>query len=399
MLLSGKKVLLGITGSISAYKAADLCRLLIQAEASVRVIMTEASTSFISPLTLSVLSKNKVEVDFVNDDSTWNNHVELGLWADLFVVAPASATTMAKFVNGICDNLLSATYLSIRCPVLIAPAMDHDMYLHPATADNISVLKGRNHIIVGPEEGELASGLIGKGRLTEPQKIVDRIVDFFNPNQRLKNVHVLITAGPTQEAIDPVRYISNHSSGKMGIAIAEALLKEGANVTLICGPIQLKTHNFIHRINIISAEEMYNACELHFPKAEITIMAAAVADYTSETISSEKMKKKDDDLVIKLKKTRDILAYLGANKKANQILVGFAIETNNELEHAKDKLKRKNLDLIVLNSLRNSGAGFAGDTNQITIIDKHNNVEDFPLKSKAEVATDIIERIIELKNA
>ena len=399
MLLSGKKVLLGITGSISAYKAADLCRLLIQAEASVRVIMTEASTSFISPLTLSVLSKNKVEVEFVNDDSTWNNHVELGLWADLLVVAPASATTMAKFVNGICDNLLSATYLSARCPVLIAPAMDHDMYLHQATAENISVLKGRNHIIVGPEDGELASGLIGKGRLTEPQKIVDRIIDFFNPKQRFKNINVLITAGPTQEAIDPVRYISNHSSGKMGVAIAEAFLKEGANVTLICGPIQLKTHNFIHRIDIVSAEEMYNACEVHFPKAEITIMAAAVADYTSDTISLEKLKKKDDDLVIKLKKTKDILAHLGANKKTNQILVGFALETTNELEHAKDKLKRKNLDLIVLNSLRNSGAGFAGDTNQITIIDKHNNVEDFPLKSKAEVATDIIERIIELKNA
>jgi phosphopantothenoylcysteine decarboxylase/phosphopantothenate--cysteine ligase len=399
MLLSGKKVLLGITGSISAYKAADLCRLLIQAEASVRVIMTEASTSFISPLTLSVLSKNKVEVEFVNDDSTWNNHVELGLWADLLVVAPASATTMAKFVNGICDNLLSATYLSARCPVLIAPAMDHDMYLHQATAENISVLKGRNHIIVGPEDGELASGLIGKGRLTDPQKIVDRIINFFNPNQRFKNINVLITAGPTQEAIDPVRYISNHSSGKMGVAIAEAFLKEGANVTLICGPIQLKTHNFIHRIDIVSAEEMYNACEVHFPKAEITIMAAAVADYTSDTISLEKLKKKDDDLVIKLKKTKDILAHLGANKKTSQILVGFALETNNELEHAKDKLKRKNLDLIVLNSLRNSGAGFAGDTNQITIIDKHNNVEDFPLKSKAEVATDIIERIIELKNA
>jgi len=306
MLLSGKKVLLGITGSISAYKAADLCRLLIQAEASVRVIMTEASTSFISPLTLSVLSKNKVEVEFVNDDSTWNNHVELGLWADLLVVAPATATTMAKFVNGICDNLLSATYLSARCPVLIAPAMDHDMYLHQATAENISVLKGRNHIIVGPEDGELASGLIGKGRLTDPQKIVDRIIDFFNPNQRFKNINVLITAGPTQEAIDPVRYISNHSSGKMGVAIAEAFLKEGANVTLICGPIQLKTHNFIHRIDIVSAEEMYNACEVHFPKAEITIMAAAVADYTSDTISLEKLKKKDDDLVIKLKKTKDI---------------------------------------------------------------------------------------------
>jgi phosphopantothenoylcysteine decarboxylase/phosphopantothenate--cysteine ligase len=246
---------------------------------------------------------------------------------------------------------------------------------------------------VGSASWTVGGGFFGNGT------VLVRIVDLFNPNQLLKNVHVLITAGPTQEAIDPVRYISNHSSGKMGIAIAEALLKEGANVTLICGPIQLKTHNFIHRINIISAEEMYNACELHFPKAEITIMAAAVADYTSETISSEKMKKKDDDLVIKLKKTRDILAYLGANKKANQILVGFALETNNELEHAKDKLKRKNLDLIVLNSLRNSGAGFAGDTNQITIIDKHNNVEDFPLKSKAEVATDIIERIIELKNA
>ena len=399
MRLSGKNVLLGVTGSISAYKAAELCRLLIKEGADVKVIMTSSATEFISPLTLSTLSKNKVQLHMVNQDQSWNNNVELGLWANLFIIAPASANTLGKMVAGISDNLLLTVYLSARCPIMVAPAMDHDMHLHPATQANINILKSRNTIFVGPEKGELASGLIGDGRLSEPSKILETVISFFENNGKLKGKKVLVTAGPTREPIDPVRYISNHSSGKMGVAIAVALANEGAEVTLVAGPMQISVPANINHIKIETASEMYDACYAKFQDSDIAVMAAAVADYTPANPSDKKVKKKQDEWNLPMTKTIDILAECGKVKKNHQIMIGFALETDNEIEHAQEKLKRKNLDLIVLNSLKDEGAGFGVDTNKITFIDKNNNITALPLKSKYEVAIDIVQKIIEITHA
>lgn len=399
MRLSGKNVLLGVTGSISAYKAAELCRLLIKEGAHVKIIMTSAAAEFISPLTLSTLSKNKVELHMVNQDHTWNNHVELGLWANLFLIAPASANSIAKMANGISDNLLLTVFLSAKCPIMIAPAMDHDMYLHPATQANLKILSSRNTLIIGPEKGELASGLIGEGRLSEPSHILNEVINFFQFVGKLKGKKILITAGPTREPIDPVRFISNHSSGKMGVALALALSNEGAMVTLVAGPIQLTVPSSIKLIPVETASEMYKQCIQLFPDVDISVMAAAVADYAPSNPSDEKVKKKQEDWNLPMTKTIDILAECGKIKKANQLLIGFALETENELENAKDKLIRKNLDLIVLNSLKDEGAGFAMDTNKITLIDRNNNIKEFPLKNKNDVAIDIVQKIIELSNA
>lgn len=398
-MLKGKKILLGVSGSISAYKSAYIVRELIKAGAEVKVIMTSASLSFISPLTLATLSKNPVIHSFTHGDhGEWNNHVELGLWADLFLIAPASANTIAKMANGLCDNVLMATYLSARCPVMFAPAMDHDMYLHPAVQHNIDLLEKRGNIIINPDKGELASGLIGEGRLKEPQEIVKIVVEFFakRENSLLKNKTILITAGPTYEAIDPVRFIGNHSSGKMGFAIAKACAERGAKVILISGPVsQTISHPAIQRIDVISAEDMYKEVEKYKNSYDIAILSAAVADYTPEIKSKQKIKKKEtgEELQLKLKSTIDILGTLGKTKKKTQVLVGFALETQNEKQNAIKKLQSKKLDLIVLNSLNDTGAGFKSDTNKITIIDKNNNCLDFELKSKQEVAEDILNHV------
>jgi phosphopantothenoylcysteine decarboxylase/phosphopantothenate--cysteine ligase len=399
MQIAGKNILLGVTGSISAYKSADLCRLLVKSGANVKVIMTKAATDFISPLTLSTLSKNPVGLSMINDDHSWNNHVELGLWADLLVVAPASANTIAHFAGGLCDSLLDAVYLSARCPVMIAPAMDHDMYLHESTQLNLALLMERNNLIVGPANGELASGLVGEGRLEEPQKILDAINDFFAIDLPLKGKKVLITAGPTREPIDPVRFISNHSTGKMGVAIASKLMEEGAEVHLVCGPLQVQIPAGIYAYKVDSAAQMLDHCLRLFPLMDAAILSAAVADYTPTTVATEKVKKKSNDWNLELTKTIDIASELGKLKTNKQFLVGFALETNNEIENALDKLKKKNLDFIVLNSLRDEGAGFGSDTNKITILDTNNNQTDFPLKLKSEVATDIVAKLTELLHA
>lgn len=398
MKLSGKKILLGVTGSIAAYKSAELCRLLVKEGAGVRVIMTPPASDFITPLTLSVVSKNPVLSEFTTADN-WNNHVEAGLWADLFLIAPASANTMAKMNAGICDNLLLAVYLSARCPVMIAPAMDHDMYLHESTQQNIRQLKSRNHIFVGPSKGELASGLTGEGRMEEPEIILDAVSDFFLRSQKLKGKKVLITAGPTREAIDPVRYISNRSSGKMGFAIAEAFHHQGADVTLVAGPNNLMRPSGVAYVSVESASEMLHACLDHFNDADITIMSAAVADFTPETIAENKIKKSAAASNIPLVPTVDILAELGKRKTPSQFLTGFALETENGVNYALDKLRRKNLDLIVLNTLADEGAGFSTDTNKITIIDRKENIFDYPLKSKKQVAADIVNKILEIYHA
>jgi phosphopantothenoylcysteine decarboxylase/phosphopantothenate--cysteine ligase len=398
MRLSGKHILLGVTGSIAAYKAAELCRLLVKEGAVVRVVMTSSAATFISPLTLSTLSKNPVELHMVNQDNTWNNHVELGLWADLMLVAPASANTLAKMATGVCDNLLLATYLSARCPVMIAPAMDHDMFLHAATQQNLEQLKERGHILVGPAKGELASGLIGEGRLEEPALILSAVNAFFSKG-KLAGKKVMVTAGPTIEAIDPVRYISNHSTGKMGVALAQALYHEGATVYLISGPLQVQVPDFLTHIKVRSAEEMYEKCVALFPTTDIAIMAAAVADYTPSHVASEKVKKKDTEWNLELTRTKDIAEALGKMKSSTQLLVGFALETNNEMENAESKLKKKNLDLVVLNSLRDEGSGFAHDTNKITILDRDMKTTTYTLKKKSEVAVDIVTKIIELTHA
>jgi phosphopantothenoylcysteine decarboxylase/phosphopantothenate--cysteine ligase len=399
MQIAGKNILLGVTGSISAYKSADLCRLLVKSGANVKVIMTKAATDFISPLTLSTLSKNPVGLSMINDDHSWNNHVELGLWADLLVVAPASANTIAHFAGGLCDSLLDAVYLSARCPVMIAPAMDHDMYLHESTQLNLALLMERNNLIVGPANGELASGLVGEGRLEEPQKILEAINDFFAIDLPLKGKKVLITAGPTREPIDPVRFISNHSTGKMGVAIASKLMEEGAEVHLVCGPLQVQIPAGIYAYKVDSAAQMLDHCLRLFPLMDAAILSAAVADYTPTTVATEKVKKKSNDWNLELTKTIDIASELGKLKTNKQFLVGFALETNNEIENALDKLKKKNLDFIVLNSLRDEGAGFGSDTNKITILDTNNNQTDFPLKLKSEVATDIVAKLTELLHA
>jgi phosphopantothenoylcysteine decarboxylase/phosphopantothenate--cysteine ligase len=388
---------LAITGSIAAYKAAFLTRLLVKQGANVQVVMTEAATKFIPAITLATLSKNKVLVELINDEN-WNNHVELGLQADLMLIAPASANTIAKMSNGICDNLLTAIYLSAKCNVAFAPAMDLDMWQHPSTQNNVKRLQQFGNYLIDVEDGELASGLVGKGRMAEPETIVNWVLDYFNSAERLNklaNKNVLITAGPTYEPLDPVRFIGNRSTGKMGIELAEKAANNGANVTLLLGETHLKpNHKNIKTINCTTAQSMYDYAIAEFVKTDIAICAAAVADYTPVVVASEKIKKVDSNLTFELKKTPDTLAALGKLKNANQIVVGFALETNNELEHAKLKLKNKNADIIVLNSLKNDGAGFQHSTNQITIIDTKNNCIDFNLKSKTEVAVDILNHII-----
>lgn len=397
-MLKGKNIILGITGSIAAYKSAFLIRLLVKEGACVKVVITPYAGEFITPVTLATLSKNTVLCDFFShDDGAWNSHVDLGLWADLMVIAPATANSIAKMANGICDNLLLTTYLSVRCPVMLAPAMDLDMFSHPATKKNINILKEHGNIIIEPGEGELASGLEGKGRMEEPEILVKHISEFFNTKKKLKTKKVLVTAGPTYEAIDPIRFIANHSTGKMGYALAEELSEQGADVTLISGPTSLSTgKNKIMVIEVISAGEMYKAAVKAFPDNDCTIMAAAVADYTPVNTKSKKIKRKDENISLELKRTKDIAEKLGTMKKKNQLLIGFALETDNELTNAKLKIKKKNFDFIVLNSLNDKGAGFIHDTNRITIIDKHNNIDRFELKNKKEVAKDIINKITQL---
>ncbi len=399
-MLKGKNILIGVTGSIAAYKTAHLVRLFIKKGANVKVVMTKAATEFITPLTLSTLSKNPVLIDFKkNETGEWNNHVELGLWADCMLITPASANTIAKMANGICDNLLLATYLSARCKVYFAPAMDLDMYKHASTLKNLKQLAAFGNTIIHPEHGELASGLFGEGRMAEPEAIVKFIEQAFSANLPLLNKKILVTAGPTYEAIDPVRFIGNHSSGKMGFAIAEELANQGAEVKLICGPNALTTKNAtIKRIDITSAEELYTESTKAFKKSDIAILAAAVADFKPANVANQKIKKSTATKHIELVATKDTLAELGKLKKAGQLLIGFALETNNEVEHAKIKIKKKNLDLIVLNSLNDKGAGFKTDTNKITLIDKHNKSTKFELKSKQETAKDIVEAIIKMKS-
>ena len=396
-VLSGKKILLGISGGIAAYKTASLVRLFIKAGAHVQVIMTPASKDFITPLTLSTLSKNPVFSSFYNQDDEnekWNNHVELALWADLMIIAPATANTLSKMTNGSCDNLLIATYLSAKCPVYFAPAMDLDMYKHASTIANFTLLNQYGNIIIPAESGELASGLSGEGRMAEPEHIVAFIEDDLNRKLPLKGKKILITAGPTYEAIDPVRFVGNHSSGKMGFDIASSAASLGASVILISGPTHCKVSNsLINIIPVISAEEMYQACHQFYADVDVVIAAAAVADYKPKNVALQKIKKAADSFVIELEKTKDILTSLGLEKK-NQFLIGFALETENEIENAKLKIQKKNLDLIVLNSLQDEGAGFGKATNKVTFIDKNFFVEEMELKSKEAVADDILSKIM-----
>jgi phosphopantothenoylcysteine decarboxylase/phosphopantothenate--cysteine ligase len=396
-MLSGKKIVLGVSGSIAAYKSAMLTRLLVKAGAEVKVVMTPAARDFITPLTLSTLSRNPVLSAFArSEDGQWNNHVELGLWADVLVIAPASANTLAKLALGLCDNLLLAVYLSARCPVCVAPAMDLDMLQHPATQDHLSKLRSRGHHLIDPAFGELASGLVGHGRMAEPEEIATYLENFFLNRNRLSGKKALVTAGPTHEAIDPVRFIGNNSSGKMGFAIAETLADFGAEVSLVSGPTSLSLHHpNIAVQHVTSAEEMYNACKTIFPSSDITVFSAAVADYKPVVVADQKIKKSDHNLILELAKTRDIAAELGKLKRNGQVIVGFALETENEVAHAETKLAAKNFDLVVLNSLNDAGAGFGHDTNQISIIDRKNGVRKFNLKSKKEVAGDIVNAIME----
>ena len=397
-MLKGKKVLLGVTASIAAYKTAELVRLFKKAGASVRVIQTEASLDFIAPLTLATLSENRVLTKMVDSDSgEWSNHVELGLWADMMVVAPLTANTMAKMKSGECDNLLLATYLSAKCPVFFAPAMDLDMYKHPSTKANISTLQEYGNTLIPSGFGELASGLVGEGRMAEPSEIIESITAKLNNDLPLTNKKVLITAGPTHESIDPVRFIANRSSGKMGIALAIEAANKGALVSLVLGPTHLEcNHSNIKVYKVITASQMYEQVNACFSTSDIGIFTAAVADYKPNIVAKNKIKKSDNNLNISLEKTVDILEEMGNKKSDKQFIVGFALETDNEVENAKDKLKRKNLDMIVLNSLNNKGAGFQHNTNKITIIDKANNISNFELKDKSEVAKDVIDKIIEL---
>ena len=396
-VLNGKKILLGISGGIAAYKTASLVRLFIKAGAHVQVIMTPASKDFITPLTLSTLSKNPVYSSFYNQDDEnekWNNHVELALWADLMIIAPATANTLSKMTNGSCDNLLIATYLSAKCPVYFAPAMDLDMYKHDSTISNFALLNQFGNIIIPAETGELASGLSGEGRMAEPEHIVAFIENDLNSKLPLKGKVILITAGPTYEAIDPVRFIGNHSSGKMGFDLANSAASLGASVILISGPTHCKVSNpVINLISVVSAEEMYQACHQFYSNVDVVIAAAAVADYKPKKVALQKIKKAADSFIIELEKTKDILASLGLEKK-NQFLIGFALETENEIENAKLKIQKKNLDLIVLNSLQDEGAGFGKGTNKVTFIDKNFLVEAMELKSKEAVADDILNKIM-----
>lgn len=399
-MLHDKKIILGVCGSIAAYKAAILTRLLIKSGAQVKVILTPAARDFITPLTLSTLSRNPVLTEFAKDDTgQWNNHVDLGLWADAFIIAPASANTLGKMAHGFCDNLLLAVYLSSRCPVFFAPAMDLDMLQHPSTKKNIETLIGYGNHLIRSGFGELASGLTGIGRMAEPEEIVNHLQDFFEKDLKLRGKKVLVTAGPTHEAIDPVRFIGNHSSGKMGFAIAEALAAEGADVNLISGPTQQHTqHPRIHVKQVTSAREMLDACSAYFDTADITVLSAAVADYRPAEEAKQKIKKKADTLTLALTKTEDIAATLGKRKHNGQIIVGFALETEEEEENALKKLDSKNFDLIVLNSLNDRGAGFGHDTNKVTIMDGKKR-KAFGLKTKKDVAADIVQAIIEKMHA
>lgn len=399
MSVGGKHILLGICGSIAAYKSAHLTRLLVKAGAHVQVVMTPDATQFITPLTLATLSGNPVLVDYFDAKSgEWNNHVQLALDADAILIAPASANTLAKFANGLCDNLLCAAYLSAKSPVFLAPAMDLDMWAHGSTRSNISRLQSFGNHIIPPGNGELASGLSGEGRLAEPEEILATLQAYFGEGLPLAGKKALVSAGPTHESIDPVRYIGNHSTGKMGYAIASQLLRLGADVTLVSGPSGLNPPEGATFIQVTSAAEMLEACRSHFPLADITIMSAAVADYTPKVKADQKIKKTESHLTLELVKTTDILATLGETKRNNQILVGFALETQDEVANAVDKLHRKNLDFIVLNSMRDPGAGFASDTNKVTLIDQNGDREVFELKSKGEVAKDICSRVIRLLN-
>lgn len=396
-VLSGKKVLLGVSGGIAAYKTATLVRLLIKAGAQVQVIMTPASKDFVTPLTLSTLSKNPVYSTFLSEEgenAEWNNHVDFALWADLMIIAPATANTLSKMVNGNCDNLLIATYLSAKCPVYFAPAMDLDMYKHSSTVASFNALRDFGNIIIPAETGELASGLSGEGRMAEPENIVAFLEKDLESKLPLKGRKILVTAGPTYEAIDPVRFIGNHSTGKMGFDIAKAAADLGAEVILVSGPTHLQVkHSLITIERVTSAQEMYEACHRYFNEVDAAVAAAAVADYRPKNVASQKIKKKDETLSVELEKTKDILASLGVIKK-QQFLIGFALETENEIEHAKQKIQKKNLDLIVLNSLNDEGAGFGKPTNKVTFIDKNFSMEPMNLKSKEEVAQDIVNKIV-----
>ena len=392
--LSGQNVLLGVTASIAAYKSAQIVREFIKEGANVKVIQTPASKKFVTPLTLSTLSKNPILTGFTKDENeeVWNNHVDLALWADCMVIAPATAKTLSKMVSGECDNLLLATYLSATCPVFFAPAMDLDMFAHPSTQENIQKLVKFGNFFIPPGDGELASGLSGKGRMAEPQEIVELVTEQLFNNLPLSGKQVMITAGPTFESIDSVRFIGNHSSGKMGFSIALEAAKKGALVKLISGPTSLKiSHPLISRINVTSAQEMFDACLSHFNLSDITIMSAAVSDYRPKRVANQKIKKSDNTLNIDLEPTVDILKTLGNQKSSEQFICGFALETDNEESNAKDKLIKKKLDMIVLNSLQDEGAGFKYDTNKVSILDKNNNFHRFELKSKVEVAQDIID--------
>lgn len=392
--MKGKKIVLGITGSIAAYKAAVLTRLLIKKGAEVQIVITPAGKEFITPITLSALTSKPVISEFFSQrDGTWHSHVDLGLWADAMVIAPATASTIGKMAHGIADNMLVTTYLSMKAPVFVAPAMDLDMFAHPSTQHNLDILRSYGNHIIEPASGELASHLVGKGRMEEPEKIVEALENFFTKQEDLKGKKVMITAGPTYEKIDPVRFIGNYSSGKMGYALAEVCAERGAEVTLISGPVNLNvSHPGIHRIDVESAEQMYQAAKEAYAQADAGILCAAVADFTPEQTADHKIKREKDDLVLRLKPTQDIAAALGKEKKPHQLLVGFALETNDEILHAQDKLVRKNFDFIVLNSLNDKGACFRCDTNRITIIERQGETP-YPLKGKKEVSEDIIDKL------
>ncbi len=396
-MMKGKKIVLGITGSIAAYKAAVLTRGLIKKGAEVQIVITPAGKEFITPITLSALtSKPVISEFFAQRDGTWHSHVDLGLWADAMVIAPATASTIGKMAHGIADNMLVTTYLSMKAPVFIAPAMDLDMFAHPSTQHNLDILRSHGNHIIEPASGELASHLVGKGRMEEPEKIIEVLEAFFSRRQDLQGKKVMITAGPTYEKIDPVRFIGNYSSGKMGYALAEACAERGAEVTLVSGPVNREViHPNIKRINVESAAEMYQAAVKNYEDADAGILCAAVADFTPEVTAEQKIKREKDDLILRLKPTQDIAAALGKQKRPEQRLVGFALETNDEVSHAQDKLKRKNFDFIVLNSLNDKGAGFRCDTNKIAIIDR-DGITAYPLKPKTEVATDIIDKLVTL---
>ncbi len=398
-MLKGKKILLGITGSIAAYKSILLVRLLVKAGAEVKVIMTPSAKSFVSPLVLSTLSGNKVLIDLFDED-TWVNHVMLGRWADIMLIAPLSCNTLSKMASGQCDNLLLAVYLSATCPIAVSPAMDEDMWHHPSTKKNIELLQSYGNRVINVETGELASGLFGEGRMAEPETIVQYLVENFFRGKELSGKKVLITAGPTYEAIDPVRFIGNHSSGKMGFALSEAFYMKGADVLLVTGPTHQQTiYSGIKVTHVMSAEDMYNACICFYDETDIAVMSAAVADYKPEMAAKEKIKKTNKAITLQLSKTKDILKALGERKKPNQLLVGFALETNNERDYALNKLKSKNADMIVLNSLQDANAGFGYDTNKVTVFDKEGNEHALNLSSKKIIAQEIVNLIIQKINA